>query len=73
MLRATGTDKRRFLAPLFQDPLNEGDFMKYLLDKSSTLDTMTITKMLSQRGTNALGDFEVNYTYDPPAVHIVDK
>lgn len=43
------------------------------MDKSTTLDTMTITKILSERGTNALGDFEVNYTYDPPAVQIVDK
>lgn len=73
MLRETVTNKRRFLPPIFQNPLKEGDILKYLMDKSTTLDTMTITKILSERGTNALGDFEVNYTYDPPAVQIVDK
>ncbi|XP_078313312.1 allene oxide synthase-lipoxygenase protein-like [Crassostrea virginica] len=59
--------------PKTTNPLKEGDILKYLMDKSTTLDTMTITKILSERGTNALGDFEVNYTYDPPAVQIVDN
>lgn len=34
---------------------------------------MIITRILSERSTNALGDFEVNYTYDPAAVQIVEE
>lgn len=56
-----------------QNPLKEEDIVKSLIDKSTTLDTMVITRILSERSTNALGDFEVTYTYDPVAVKIVEE
>lgn len=56
-----------------QNPLKEEDIVKSLIDKSTTLDTMVITRILSERSTNALGDFEVTYTYDPAAVKIVEE
>lgn len=56
-----------------QNPLKEEDIVKSLIDKSTTLDTMVITRILSERSTNALGDFEVTYAYDPAAVKIVEE
>lgn len=56
-----------------QNPLKEEDIVKSLIDKSTTLDAMVITRILSERSTNALGDFEVTYTYDPAAVKIVEE
>lgn len=53
--------------------MKEEDIIKCLADKSSILDTMVITTILSERATNALGDFEVTYTYDPAAVDIVEE
>lgn len=53
--------------------MKEEDIVKSLIDKSTTLDTMVITRILSERSTNALGDFEVTYTYDPAAVKIVEE
>jgi arachidonate 5-lipoxygenase len=41
-------------------------------DKPTTLDIMTVTKILSDKGTNSLGDFEVQYIFDPPAKKIVN-
>ena len=38
-----------------------------------TLDIMIVTKILSDRGTNALGDFEVQYLYDPIGVKARNK
>ena len=34
---------------------------------------MVVTKILSDRGTNGLGDFEVQYQYEPHAVEAVKK
>jgi arachidonate 5-lipoxygenase len=53
--------------------LKEGEVVNALLDKSTTLDTMIITTILSARSTNALGDFEVDYVYDPAAVVLVEE
>jgi len=38
-----------------------------------TLDIILVTKILSDRGTNALGDFEVQYMYDPRGTKPVEK
>lgn len=38
-----------------------------------TLDIIIVTKILSDRGTNALGDFEVQYMYDPRGTKPVEK
>lgn len=56
-----------------QNPLKEEDLVRCLMDKSETLDAMRVTKILSERVTNALGDFEINYIYDPAAVEIVGE
>ena len=36
-----------------------------LADKKQTLSVMVVTKLLSQRGTNEITNFEVQYAYDP--------
>ena len=38
-----------------------------------TLSIMVVTKLLSDRGTNALGDFEVQYQFDPVGLKAVAK
>jgi len=47
--------------------------LKALPDKPTTLDVMVVTKILSDKGTNSLGDFEVQYVFDPPAMKIVEE
>lgn len=42
-----------------QSSLTEADILSTLPDKKTTLDVMTVTKILSDRGTKSLGDFEV--------------
>ena len=44
---------------------SEKDLLAYLPSRSTTRDIMVITKLLSYRGTQSLGDFEVRYVYDP--------
>ncbi|XP_062591452.1 allene oxide synthase-lipoxygenase protein-like [Saccostrea cucullata] len=61
------------IPPKDKKPLQEEEVVKALIDRATTMDTMIITKILSARSTNALGDFEVNYIYDPPAVAIVEE
>ena len=34
---------------------------------------MVVTKILSERGTNGIGDFEVQYQYDPYALQAVER
>nr|XP_011425972.2 allene oxide synthase-lipoxygenase protein isoform X1 [Crassostrea gigas]XP_019922364.2 allene oxide synthase-lipoxygenase protein isoform X1 [Crassostrea gigas] len=65
--------KIKGVPPKNKNSLNEENLVQLLIDKSTTLDTMVITRILSERSTNALGDFEVNYTYDPAAVQIVEE
>ncbi|XP_043214572.1 allene oxide synthase-lipoxygenase protein-like isoform X1 [Amphibalanus amphitrite] len=43
----------------------ERDLLSYLPSRVTTRDIMVITKLLSYRGTQSLGDFEVRYMYDP--------
>ena len=38
-----------------------------------TLSIMVVTMILSDRGTNGLGDFEVQYQYEPHAVAAIEK
>lgn len=47
--------------------------MALLPDKRMTLDIMVITKLLSSRGTNSLGDFEMQYLYDPVGVRAAEE
>ncbi|XP_045132500.1 polyunsaturated fatty acid 5-lipoxygenase-like isoform X2 [Portunus trituberculatus] len=50
----------------------EKDIMALLPDKRMTLDIMVITKLLSSRGTNSLGNFEMQYLYDPVGVQAAE-
>lgn len=56
-----------------EDELTEKDILDYLPVKDMTLDIMIVTKILSDRGTNALGDFEVQYLYDPIGIKARDN
>ncbi|XP_060063355.1 allene oxide synthase-lipoxygenase protein-like [Ylistrum balloti] len=58
--------------PTDKSPLTEECVLAALPDKATTLDTMLITKVLSDKGTNSLGDFEVNYIFDPAALAVVE-
>ena len=47
-----------------QEP-SERELLAFLPSRATTRDIMVITKLLSYRGTQSLGDFEVRYMYDP--------
>ncbi|KAK6172858.1 hypothetical protein SNE40_016432 [Patella caerulea] len=59
--------------PKSKDPVEEDRILASLPDKPTTLDIMVVTKILSGRGTKNLGDFEVQYVFDPKAMVIVDE
>ncbi|CAG0890566.1 unnamed protein product [Cyprideis torosa] len=59
--------------PKNKKPLTERDILNYVSSQKVVLNSMVITKLLSMKGTNSLGDFEMQYIYDPPAVEIVEK
>lgn len=47
--------------------------MKALVDKSTLLQGLALAKVLSRKGTNSLGDFEVRWQYDPRAIAIEER
>ena len=51
----------------------EREILDCLPDRPTTLDIMIVTKILSARGTKSIGDFEVQYVFDPAARDIVDN
>ncbi|KAI8492300.1 Arachidonate 5-lipoxygenase [Branchiostoma belcheri] len=57
--------------PRDKAPRTEQDIIDQLPDKSKTLEMMVITRMLSDRSTNGLGSFEVEYMYDPVGTQAV--
>ncbi|XP_071947656.1 allene oxide synthase-lipoxygenase protein-like [Antedon mediterranea] len=59
--------------PKNKDPKTEDDILEALPDKQATLDVMEVTKLLSEKGTNGLGDFEVDYQFDPISTEAVQK
>ncbi|XP_033743197.1 allene oxide synthase-lipoxygenase protein-like [Pecten maximus] len=59
--------------PTDKTPVKEECVLAALPDKATTLDTMIITKILSDKGTNSLGDFEVQYIFDPAALVVVEE
>ncbi|XP_052793619.1 allene oxide synthase-lipoxygenase protein-like isoform X2 [Mya arenaria] len=59
--------------PKDKTPIEESELVSMLPDKPTTLDMMTVTKILSSRGTKSLGDFEVQYIFEPEARKIVDE
>lgn len=58
---------------ILQTPLSEDDIVKSLPDKDTTLSIMLVTKLLSQRGTNALTEFEVQYAHDPLTLKALEQ
>ena len=56
-----------------QAPRTERDIVAHLPSKDTTLSIMVVTKILSDRGTNGLGDFEVQYLYEPEALEAVER
>ncbi|RUS85759.1 hypothetical protein EGW08_006473 [Elysia chlorotica] len=53
--------------------IQERDILESLPDRPTTLDIMIVTKILSAKGTKSIGDFEVQYIFDPQARDIVDE
>ena len=47
--------------------------MQALPPKKQALDVLQITHVLSQRGTNALGDYEMQYVHDPASVKALEE
>lgn len=58
---------------MLQSQRTEEDVLRALPDKPTTLDVMVVTKILSSRGTRSLGDFEVQYIFEPEARKVVDE
>ncbi|XP_071505993.1 allene oxide synthase-lipoxygenase protein-like [Diadema antillarum] len=52
---------------------DEKDILSQLPSKDMTVSVMLVTQLLSDRGTNGLGDFEVQYIYDPFGKKVVKK
>ncbi|KAK6172838.1 hypothetical protein SNE40_016418 [Patella caerulea] len=59
--------------PRSKEAVDERRILASLPDKPTTLDIMVVTKILSGRGTKSLGDFEVQYVFDPKARDLVDE
>ncbi|XP_048579793.1 polyunsaturated fatty acid 5-lipoxygenase isoform X2 [Nematostella vectensis] len=59
--------------PTSKEELTEKDIIDHIPLKDMTLDIMLVTKILSDRGTNPLGDFEVQYQYDPIGTKAVEN
>ncbi len=58
---------------ILQKPRTEKDIMKCLPDKRTTFDIMVVVKTLSTKSAKSLGNFEVQYVFDPKAKQIVNK
>jgi arachidonate 5-lipoxygenase len=54
--------------PIDKEERTEEDIVRVLPNKSITLDTMVVTKLLSMKGTKSLGEWEFQYQYDPSAL-----
>ncbi|BFZ24548.1 hypothetical protein BsWGS_27587 [Bradybaena similaris] len=53
--------------------MTEQDLVDRLPNRDELLKTMSITTILSTKGTKSLGDFEVQYVFDPPALELVAR
>ncbi|XP_067951980.1 polyunsaturated fatty acid 5-lipoxygenase-like [Watersipora subatra] len=59
--------------PKSKAALKEEDVIDCLSTKDRVLSVMIVTKILSQKGTNELGNFEIQYAFDPLAVKALDQ
>ncbi|ESP02739.1 hypothetical protein LOTGIDRAFT_171808 [Lottia gigantea] len=58
--------------PTTKDHVDEKQILSCLPSKENSLDVMVVTKVLSAKGTNSLGDFELMYIADPNAKRVVE-
>lgn len=49
------------------------DILQTLPDRNVTFDIMVVTKMLSSKGVKSLGDYEVQYVFDPKAIVVQEE
>lgn len=63
MLRGKPIDKK--------GDYSESDIMKCLGTEDETFAVMKLTRLLSMKATNSMGDFEVKVVYDPPAKALI--
>lgn len=59
--------------PDTKEEYEEKDIMALLPSMETTLDIMLITKLLSSKGTKSLGEFEMQYLYDPVGVRAAEE
>lgn len=59
--------------PKDKHAISEKEFLAHIPSKQITLDSMVITKLLSSKGTKSLGDFEVQYLYDPVSLQAAQE
>ncbi|XP_033639994.1 arachidonate 5-lipoxygenase-like [Asterias rubens] len=59
--------------PKDKSPRTEEDILDNLPDKATTVDVMTVTRLLSEKTTNSLGDFEVQYGYCPISMAALEE
>ena len=58
---------------LLQMPVTIETILESIANREQLLEVMSITKVLSEKGTQSLGDFERNLIVDPKAVEIVQE
>ncbi|XP_046342930.1 polyunsaturated fatty acid 5-lipoxygenase-like [Haliotis rufescens] len=59
--------------PSDKSPLKMVDILHTLPDRNVTFDIMVVTKMLSSKGVKSLGDYEVQYVFDPKATVVQEE
>lgn len=59
--------------PTDKEPRTEDDILSMLPSKDDTLSILLVCRLLSERGTKPLGDFEVQYLFDKKGVVALDK
>ena len=60
--------------PLLQnDILTDQCLVDIVVDKQTTIQTMIVTKILSQKATKSLSDWELAYQYDKEALEAEEK
>ncbi|CAC5368152.1 ALOX5 [Mytilus coruscus] len=61
------------IPPKDKSPVVIETILKSIANRAELLGVMSITKVLSEKATQSLGDFEKQLIVDPPAVKIVDE
>lgn len=56
-----------------QSPVNIETILKTIPNRKILLTIMSITKVLSEKATESLGDFEKQFIVDPRAIEVVEK